>query len=277
MAFWLAKTVRLLLAEDILPSLSLPRGVGNSISTLSYYGLLFVGLITALGVAGYEVKRLAIVFGALGVGIGFGLQDIVKNFVSGLILTVERPIQPGDHVDVDGMSGVVREIGMRATIVTTFDGAQVVVPNGKLIAEKLVNWTLVATRRRVDINVSTAFSTAPKRTIDLLVALAATVEGVAQEPAPSAILSGLSGGTLEYNLRAWTTDQADWVLVRSALAVRVRDGLAEAGVVVPLPQWELRWAGDADRRASAPAGHEDGADLARAEDPPTKSPHDIAP
>jgi small-conductance mechanosensitive channel len=238
-AFWLAKMVRLLLGEDILPTLSLPRGVANSISTLSYYSVVFVGLIAALGVAGYEIKQLAIVFGALGVGIGFGLQDIVKNFVSGLILMVERPIQPGDTVDVAGMYGRVREIGMRATIVTTLEGAQVIVPNGKLLAEQLVNWTLVSSRRRIDISIVTAFDVAPQRTLELLVSFAATVEGVAKEPPPSALLTGLTGGALEYNLRAWTTDKADWVAVRSALAVRVRDGLAEAGIVVPPPQWTL--------------------------------------
>jgi small-conductance mechanosensitive channel len=260
-AFWLAKTVRLLLAEDILPALSLPRGVGNSISTLSYYSLLLVGLITALAVAGYEIRQLAIAFGALGVGIGFGLQDIVKNFVSGLILMVERPIQPGDAVDVAGMSGHVREIGMRATIVTTFDGAQLVVPNGKLLADKLVNWTLVSNQRRVDITVSTGFDNAAQQTIDLLVKLAASVEGVAQQPSPTAILNSLAGGTLEFNLRAWTTDEADWVVVRSALAVRVRDGLAEAGVVVPLPQWQLHVASGGSSAASALDGRRDGSNL----------------
>jgi small-conductance mechanosensitive channel len=153
---------------------------------------------------------------------------------------VERPIQPGDTVDVAGMYGRVREIGMRATIVTTLEGAQVIVPNGKLLSEQLVNWTLVSSRRRIDISVVTAFDVAPQRTIELLISLAASVDGVAKEPPPSALLTALTGGALEYNLRAWTADQADWVAVRSALAVGVRDGLAEAGIVVPPPQWTLQ-------------------------------------
>jgi small-conductance mechanosensitive channel len=239
LAFWLARTIRTLLAEDILPRLSLPRGVDNSISTLSYYTILFLGLLAALAVAGFEVGQLAIVFGALSVGIGFGLQDIVKNFVSGLILMVERPVQPGDVVDVAGMSGRVREIGMRATIVTTFEGAEVVVPNGMLLADKLVNWTLSGTRRRIEVIFQTDHDVDPKRTIEVLLGVAATVEGLAPTPAPVAILTGLAPGGLEFKLMAWTTGHIEWVIVRSELAAKVREGLAKAGIEVPPPQYDL--------------------------------------
>jgi potassium-dependent mechanosensitive channel len=238
-AFWLAKTIRVVLTEDVLPTLSLPRGVGNSISSLSYYSILFIGLLSALAAAGFQVGQLTLVFGALGVGIGFGLQDIVRNFVAGLILMFERPIQRGDTVEVAGMTGWVREIGLRATTVSTFDGADVVVPNGMLLADKLVNWTLTGTRRRINVDVSTRYGADPKRTAELLVAIAASVDGVASAPAPAAIMTGLVNGELQFNLRAWTTDRADWVLVRSELAMQVRDGLAAAGIEVPVPQRDL--------------------------------------
>ncbi len=116
-AFWVARLIRQLLSEDILPTLSLPRGVGNSISSLSYYVILFLGLLAALAAAGFKVGQLTLVFGALGVGIGFGLQDVVRNFVAGLILMFERPVQRGDTVEIAGMVGQVREIGLRATTV----------------------------------------------------------------------------------------------------------------------------------------------------------------
>ena len=243
LAFWLARTIRMLLAEDILPSLALTRGVGNSISTLSYYTVLLVGLMSALAVLGFPIGQLAIVFGALGVGIGFGLQDVVKNFVAGLILMFERPIQPGDVVDVAGMSGTVRQIGMRATIVTTFEGADVVVPNGMLLADKLVNWTLRGTRRRIEINVSTGPDVPPRRTIELLLAIARGVEGIATVPEPAALMTGMTAGALDFSLRAWTTDSVSWVVVRSNLAVAVREGLAEAGIEVPRPQSDLHLRG----------------------------------
>ena len=166
-----ARTIRLLLAEDLLPALALPRGVGDSISTLTYYSIVFLGLLAALAMAGFQVGQLAIVFGALGVGIGLGLQDVVKNFVAGLILMFERPIRLGDVVDVAGMSGKVRDIGMRATIITSFDGAEVVVPNGMLLADKLVNWTLFGSSRRISIDISTGYGVSPQQTIELLVSI----------------------------------------------------------------------------------------------------------
>jgi potassium efflux system protein len=234
-----AKTIRQVLAEDILPGLSLPRGVGNSVSSLSYYVVLFVGLLMALAAAGFQVGQLTLVFGALGVGIGFGLQDVVRNFVAGLILMFERPIQRGDTVEVAGMLGQVREIGLRATIVTTFEGADVVVPNGMLLADKVVNWTLNGTRRRFDLNISTHYSEDPQRTMDLLVEIARSCSGVAATPAPACIMTGLGPGELQFNVRAWTKDFGDWVAVRTELAMKIRNGLAEAGIEVPRPQREL--------------------------------------
>lgn len=238
-AFWVAKTLRQLLSEDILPSLSLPRGVGNSVSSLSYYVVLFLGLLAALAAAGFQVGQLTLILGALGVGIGFGLQDVVRNFVAGLILMFERPLQRGDTVEVAGVMGVVRDIGLRASIVTTFEGAEVVVPNGMLVADKVVNWTLHSSRRRFDLNVSTHYDADPQRTIDLLVQIARSCTGVAPTPAPACIMTGLAPGELQFNVRAWTKDFADWIEVRTELAMKIRNGLAEAGIDIPKPQREV--------------------------------------
>jgi len=238
-AFWVAKTIRQVLAEDILPGLSLPRGVGNSVSSLSYYVILFLGLLAALAAAGFQVGQLTLVFGALGVGIGFGLQDVVRNFVAGLILMFERPLQRGDTVEVAGMLGQVRDIGLRATTVTTFEGADVVVPNGMLLADKMVNWTLNGTRRRFDLNISTHYAADPQRTMDLLVEIARSCTNVASTPAPACIMTGLAPGELQFNVRAWTKDFGDWVAARTELAMKIRNGLADAGIEVPRPQREV--------------------------------------
>jgi small-conductance mechanosensitive channel len=245
-----ARLIRQVLAEDILPTLSLPRGVGNSVSSLSYYVVLFPGLLAALAAAGFQIGQLTLVFGALGVGIGFGLQDIVRNFVAGMILMFERPIQRGDTVEVAGMVGQVREIGLRATTLATFDGADVVVPNGMLLADKLVNWTLTGTRRRISVELSTVYGADPRRTIDLLVQIARSVDGVSLAPAPHAIMTGLTAGALDFSVRAWTNESADWVLVRSELAMKIRDGLAAAGIEVPLPQRDVRLRGVPTEAAS---------------------------
>lgn len=177
--------------------------------------------------------------GALGVGIGFGLLGVVRDFVAGLILMFERPIQRGDTVEVAGMSGIVPEIGLRATTVTTFDGAEVVVPNGMLIADKLVNWTLTGTRRRISVELGTVCGADLRRTVGLLEEIARSVDGVSMAPAPDVIVTGLTAGTLDFSVRVWTTELADWAAVRSDQAMHIRDGLAEAGIEVPLPQREL--------------------------------------
>jgi small-conductance mechanosensitive channel len=137
------------------------------------------------------------------------------------------------------VSGTVREIGMRATILTTADGADVVVPNGMLLAEKLTNWTLRGNSRRITVSVVTGYGVDPRKTLDLLAGLATKVEGIASAPPPVAILTGLTAGALEFSLMAWTKDKTDWVRTRSLLNVNIRDGLAEAGIEVPLPQREL--------------------------------------
>ncbi len=238
-AFWLARTIRVVLRDDVLPNMQLPRGVGNSISTLTYYGVITIGVVVALAAAGFHVSQLAFIVGALGVGIGFGLQNVVNNFVSGLILMFERPIQPGDVVEVSGISGKVREIGMRATTLTTFEGADVVVPNGTLLSANLVNWTLSDMNRRLDVNVGVAYGNDPKRVLELLMQVAKTTPGVAALPEPSVLFVGFGASSLDFGLRAWTHDFGNWVAIRSDMTVRVYEALRAAGIEIPFPQQDL--------------------------------------
>jgi potassium efflux system protein len=239
LAFWAAKTVRLILQDEVLPRMSLPRGVGNSISSLTYYAMIMLGIFVALAAAGFQVSQLAFVVGALGVGIGFGLQNVVNNFVSGLILMFERPIQPGDVVEVSGTSGKVREIGMRATTLSTFEGADVVVPNGMLLSEKLINWTLSDMDRRIDVNVGVAYGTDPNRVLQLLMDVTRSTDGIADRPEPTILFVGFGANSLDFAIRSWTNNFDEWVKIRSALTVRVHDALKDAGIEIPFPQRDL--------------------------------------
>jgi small-conductance mechanosensitive channel len=238
-AFWLARTVRILLRDEVLPKMDLPRGVDNSVSSLSYYALVLIGLLVALAAAGFEMSQFALVFGALGVGIGLGLQDVVKNFVSGLILMFERPIQPGDVVEVSGTSGKVREIGMRATTLTTFEGADVVVPNGALLSEKLINWTLSDMNRRIDVEVGVAYGTDPRRVLKLLQEIALGTPGIQPEPAPAIVFKGFGESSLDFGVRAWTHDFGDWVTIRTEMTARICEAFAQEGIEIPFPQRDL--------------------------------------
>jgi small-conductance mechanosensitive channel len=238
-AFWIARTLRTILQDEVLGRMSLPRGVANSVSSLTYYAVILLGLLVALIAAGFQVSQLAIVVGALSVGIGFGLQNVVNNFVSGLILMFERPIQPGDVVEITGTSGTVREIGMRATTLTTGEGADVVVPNGTLLSEKLVNWTLSDTNRRLDVDVGVAYGSDPKQVLELLKNAALSTPGVAAQPEPVVMLMRFGPNSLDFGIRAWTTQFADWGIIRSNIAVRVHDALKEAGIKIPFPQQDV--------------------------------------
>jgi small-conductance mechanosensitive channel len=195
--------------------------------------------MVALAAAGFETSQFAIIFGALGVGIGFGLQNVVNNFVSGLILMFERPIQPGDVVEVSGTSGKVREIGMRATTLTTFEGADVVVPNGTLLSEKLINWTLSDMNRRIDVEVGVAYGSDPRRVLELLREVALSTPGISPQPEPAIVFKGLGASSLDFGVRAWTNDFGDWVTIRTEMTARVYEALSREKIAIPFPQQDL--------------------------------------
>ena len=189
-----------------------------------------------------RLSQLALVVGALGVGIGLGLQNVVNNFVSGLILMFERPIQPGDVVEVSGTSGTVREIGMRATTLTTFEGADVVVPNGTLLSEKLINWTLCDMNRRIDVNVGVAYGPTRAACWQLLLEVAQATPGISRSHRPAIVFDGFGASSLDFAIRAWTNDFGDWVNIRSemtdarvrrAASSRHRDSVPAAGRARP--------------------------------------------
>ena len=237
--FWVARGVRMLVHDEVLHRLQVSRGVGNSVASLTYYAILVAGLLLALSAAGFKISQLAIVFGALGVGIGFGLQGVVANFVAGLVLMFERPIQPGDVVDVADTSGTVGEIGLRATTIRTFDGADVVVPNGALVAGNLTNWTLRDQSRRIEIKLGVAYVSKPEQVAQLLRDTAARTPGIVERPAPVAFFMEFGQSSLDFSLRAWTHDPENWRAIRSDLAMRLHRALGEAGIEIPFPQQDV--------------------------------------
>lgn len=239
LAFWIASLVKVLLHEQVLPRMALADGVDHSIAALTYYAMLMLGLLGALSAAGFKLSQLSLLLGALGVGIGLGLQDVVKNFVSGLILMFERPLKPGDVVDIAGTTGRVHEIGMRATTLRTFDGADVVVPNGALLTEKFTNWTLRDRGKRMDVDVGIAYGTDAALAIRVLERAALETPKVAAEPAPAVLFLGLGESALNFSVRAWTDEFDDSAIVRSDLVTRLYTALAEAGIEIPFPQRDI--------------------------------------
>ena len=179
------------------------------------------------------------IVGGLGIGIGFGLQNIVNNFVSGLVLLFERPVQVGDAVQLPDLSGEIRRIGIRASVIHTWDGAEVIVPNGMLISDRVTNWTLSTRQRRVEVHVGVEYGTDAQRVIDLLVEVARAQPEVLEHPEPLAYFLSFGDSALEFMLRAWIADYDQGYSTRSALSVAIQSRLAEEGISVPFPQRDL--------------------------------------
>ena len=238
-AVLLSRLVRTTLEEDVVSRLNLPRGVPQTISVTAGYVVLLIGAIIALAAGGFDTSRLALVAGALSVGIGFGLQNVVNNFVSGLILIFERPIQVGDTIELDTLIGEVRSIGVRASMVRTFQGAEVIVPNGDLISQRVTNWTLSDRRRRIELPVGVAYGSDPKQVIELLIGVARGDEDIVDDPEPAALFRGFGDSSLDFELRAWTGAFDGWMAVASRLGVGVHDALGEAGITIPFPQRDV--------------------------------------
>jgi small-conductance mechanosensitive channel len=237
-AVLISRGVRLLLEEDIFPRMRLSRGIPVMITTTVYYAILLFGFFFALGMAGVDLNRFTLLAGAFGVGIGFGLQNIVNNFLSGLILLFERPIHPGDTIEVGGVSGIVKNIGIRSSTISTGDGADAIIPNATLISEKLMNWTLTDPWRRIEINVGVAYGSDLQKVIEILLAGAAADSNVLKDPAPAVVFQGFGESALNFGLRVWTLVQAN-VDTKSRLSIALLKALHEAGIEMPFPQRDL--------------------------------------
>jgi potassium efflux system protein len=201
--------------------------------------MLFLGFILAVAASGISLDRVTLMLGAFGVGIGFGLQNVVNNFVSGLILLFERPVHIGDVVQVGQLWGEVRRIGIRASVVRTFDGAEVIVPNGQLTSEQVTNWTLSDRTRRLHLRIGVEYGTDPERVLEILRQVAARHSDVLETPPPLPLFLEHGESSLDFELRVWTREFDRGLSVRSELTVAVNRALAEAGIAVPFPQRDL--------------------------------------
>ena len=246
-----------LLEVDVLSRLDMPRGLPSVIGRLTRYTLISLGFFFALAAIGVELGQLTLIGGALGVGIGFGLQNIVSNFVSGLILAFERPIREGDLIQLQTLTGEVRRIGFRATVVRTFDGAEVIVPNATLISQDVINWTLSDQQRRITVPVGVAYGSDPARVKALLLDVPGKFPAVLRTPEPFALFTGFGDSALNFELRFWTTDADRVAILKSDVTTAVNDALVSAGIEIPFPQRDLHIRsvdGAAATQLRAPAG-----------------------
>jgi small-conductance mechanosensitive channel len=236
LASWL---LRSLLEEEVFPRRQMDRGVRDSIKKLLHYAILAFGVLMALSLAGIELKNFAVLAGALGIGIGFGLQNIVNNFVSGLILLFERPIKIGDMVVLDNEWGTVRKIGLRSTTVETFDQSELIVPNSILVSEKVTNWTLSNEQCRIVVPVGVAYGSDVEKVLRILYDAAQTHPDVLDTPPPSAIFTAFGASSLDFELRVWAKSVTHRLLIKNDLLLYIERRFREAEIEIPFPQRDL--------------------------------------
>ncbi len=234
-----ARLVALILGSRILPGLGFDRTLSENLATLLRYALVAFGFFVAVDTLGFDLSALKIALGALGVGIGFGLQGVVNNFVSGLIILVERTVKRGDIITVGGTDGRVINIGLRSSIVRTRGGREIIVPNSDLVSSQVTNYSYRDTLVRVDIPVGVSYGSDPNQVRDLLLQAAEGEGRILDNPRSDVLFQGYGNSSIDFELRVWINDAWQLPQVRSALYFSIWYKLKGAGIEIPFPQRDL--------------------------------------
>ena len=236
LASWAVQTM---LMRGVFTSRELQVGVRISIARLIHYGFVFVGFLLLLATLGVGLREITIIAGALGVGIGFGLQGIVNNFVSGLILLFERPVKVGDFVQLDEQWAEIKKIGLRATVVETLDRSEIVVPNSDLVSNKVTNWTLSHRMARLVIPVGVEYGSDVPLVMKTLLESAMASSKVMRMPEAQVLFVNFGESSLDFELRVWISNIDDRFSVKSQLHQEIDSRFRQAGIVIAFPQRDL--------------------------------------
>jgi small-conductance mechanosensitive channel len=238
--FYLSGKLRTWVAERFLTRTRMELGARQATGSIIRYGVIALGLVIILQTAGIDLTALNVLAGAVGLGLGFGLQNIVNNFISGIIILFERPIKVGDRIVVGEVEGDVVHIGGRSTTVVSNDNISIIVPNSKFITENVVNWSHNDRRVRFRIPVSVAYGTDADRVEQLLLQVAAESKDVLENPAPGVRLMAFNDSGLGFELRVWSTTLIHRRgLLTSAINTAIYRKFAEHGIEIPYPRRDV--------------------------------------
>lgn len=230
---WISATIEKRILREAVGDLSMRKVAANAIRA----GLLLIGLLFALSAVGVDLTALSVLGGALGVGLGFGLQKLAANYVSGFVILLERSLRIGDVVRVDNFEGVVTDIKTRYTLIRALSGRESVVPNELIITQRVENLSTADPRVQVAINVTVGYDSDVNRVQQILCAAAAVSDRVLRDPAPAAYLANFGSDGLEFTLSIWIKDPENGQLsLRSEINLAILRGLREAGIEIPYPQ-----------------------------------------
>lgn len=238
--FYLSRVVRDFLANRVLTRYNYDIGVRQSVASIVRYLILGIGLMIIFQNSGLNMSSLGLVLGALGVGIGLGLQTITNNFVSGIIIMFERPVKIGDKIEVGEVTGNVVHIGARATTVLTNDNISVIVPNSDFVSAKVINWSHSERKVRFNFDVFTSYTEDPAKIKRILLEVAKENLGVLNDPKPDVLFVEYGESKLKFYLRVWTTMYVDRpVVLKSQLYYAIFKKFKENGIEIPYPHREL--------------------------------------
>jgi len=228
------------LVDRLLAHTSVDIGIRQAVGSILRYIIIAVGLVVILQTAGIDLSALTVLAGALGIGVGLGLQNVTSNFVSGLIILFERPIKVGDRVQVGGITGDVVQISPRATIVVSNDNIAIIVPNSEFVTSSVINWSYTDRDVRFNIPVGVSYSSEPQEVKKLLLEVAAEHGGVLKQPQPDVLFDSFGDSSLNFVLRVWTRDYTSRPgVIRSDLNYAISKKFKERGVEIPFPQRDL--------------------------------------
>lgn len=238
-AILFTRLIQWFISKRVFPYTNLDLGLRDAISTITGYIGIIMAVLVSLGAVGIDLSNLAIVAGALSVGIGFGLQSIFNNFVSGLILLFERPVKVGDWIVVGEHQGVIKKIRVRSTEIETFQNSSIIVPNSQLISETVTNWTLYDKVGRVDISVGVAYGTDTEKVKEVLLKVAEENTSVRNSPKPNVFFMGFGDSSLDFELRCFIRNIRDVFSVSSQLRFAVNTAFLKNDIEIPFPQRDL--------------------------------------
>jgi len=238
--FSITRWLKIWIVTRLLANSSVELGVRLAVGAIVRYLVIAVGLIVILQTTGIDLSTVTILAGALGVGVGFGLQNITNNFVSGFLLLIERPIKVGDRIEVGPVTGDVVNIALRATTVVTNDNIAIIVPNSEFVSSRVTNWSYTDRSVRFNFPVGVSYQSDPELVRRLLLQVADQHAGVLKDPKPDAILQEFGDSALNFILRVWTKQYSTTPgTLRSELNFMISKIFKEQGIEIPYPQRDL--------------------------------------
>ncbi len=235
-----SRVLRAVVSDYVFTKLQPDEGIRFAVARIIQYLFLFIGLLVLFQSVGLNLSTLTVLSGTIGIGLGFGMQNIIENFVSGIIILLERPIKVGDRIEMGSVSGDVMQISVRSTTIRTNSNITMIVPNSEFITSRVINWSHTDRLVRFEFPVGVSYKSDPNKVKLILLEVATEHTGVIKEPKPEVLFKGFGESSLDFELRVWTKTYTRFPLIlKSELYYKIFDAFKAHGIEIPYPQRDL--------------------------------------